>query len=258
LAAKSFLREELMQSETEVLLFLRNNGGASLRSQVCEKVFKNHIMSADLDKLLATVLSGLVTARKRKNRETWKLTTQGWAASANQITAPEAQPMQAEPISTGFARFREIVEQNPDCSVQRALQLAGRHLGDPLEDSEQWRSFRAQNPEWYLLQPKDWYSSDVAVDESGYPLRYPTDPLTAKEREVRPTTEQGWFDRAMRQTGASLEPFAVEMPAYECANILRVCKKVGEQNALDIFGAAKIATARRLAGLEQSGPTVNS
>ena len=53
----------------------------------------------------------------------------------------------------------------------------------------------------------------------------------------------------MRQPGASLEPFAVEMPAYECANILRVLKKVGEHNALDIFGTEKIATAHRLAGL---------
>jgi hypothetical protein len=54
----------------------------------------------------------------------------------------------------------------------------------------------------------------------------------------------------MRTPGASLEPFAVEMPAFEVANILRVTKKVEEQNALDIFGPGKIATARRLVGLQ--------
>jgi hypothetical protein len=240
-----------MLKRDEVLNFLKDNGGTRLRSQVCEGVFSNNIKSAELDNLLSTVLSGLVTARKRKNRETWKLTESGWSA-ANQIAAPEAQPTQAEPISAGFARFREIVEQNPDCSVQRALQLAGRHIGDPLGDTEQWRTFRAENPEWFLQLPATWYASDVTLDESGYPLRFPADPLTAKERETRPTTERGWFDRTMRQPGASLEPFAVEMPGFEVANILGVCKKVGQQLAEEIFGPVKIATARRLVGLQSA------
>lgn len=240
-----------MQSESEVLLFLRNNGGASLRSQVCEKVFKNHITSAELDKLLSTVLSGLATARKRKNRETWKLTPAGWAAS-NQAATQEVAPIQpetrSETISDDFARFKALAKENPDASPQRILQLAGRHIGDPLEESNHWREFKAQNPEWYLQQPREWYPADVELTED-YPTRYPSEPLTAKERDVRPTTERGWFERAMRQPGASLEPFAVEMPAFEVANILRVLKKVGEQNALDIFGSEKIATAHRLVGL---------
>ena len=239
-----------MENETKVLLFLKDNDGARLRSQVCTQVFNNHITTQELDNLLNTVLSGLVTIRKRKNRETWKLTPAGWA-TANQIVVPDAQPAQAEPVSSDFARFREIVKQNPDCSVQRALQLAGRHLGDPLGDTEQWRAFRAENPEWYLQAPRTWYAADLELDSDGYPLRIPADPLTAKERETRPTNERGWFDRAMRQPGASLEPLACEMPAFEVANVLRVTNKVGEQNALDIFGPTKIELARKLAGITQ-------
>jgi hypothetical protein len=239
-----------MQKQDEVLLFLKDSGGARLRSQVCEQVFKNHITADELDQLLRTVLSGLVTARKRKNRETWKLTESGWAA-ANQIVAQKPPESQETPVSDAYQRFKALAQANPDASPQRLLQLAGRHLGDPLEDTEHWRTFRAENPEWYLQPPQSWYAADVALDESGYPLRYPSgDPLTAKEREVRPATEQGWFERAVRQPGASLEPLAVEMPAYEVANILRVTKKIGQQAAEEIFGSEKIATARRLVGLQ--------
>ncbi len=243
-----------MQKEMEVLLFLRNNGGSSHRSQVALEVFQNHISSVELDQLLSTVLSGFVTARTRKNKQTWKLTQAGWSASANHIatTAQNAPPTQEEPASDGYARFKALARENPDASPQRLLQLASRHLGDPLEDTEHWRTFRAQNPEWFLAQPKDWYPHDVELDADGYPMRYPAEPLTAKEREVRPTNDRGWFDRAMRQPGASLEPLAVPMPAFEMANILRVVKKVGEQAAVEIFGTGKIATARQLAGISSA------
>jgi len=237
-----------VSEKEKVLVFLRNAGGFATRSAISIEVFQRHLTADELDTLLSTVLNGFVEVKEKK----WKLTPLGWNL-ANQIGAPEATPVQPETISSDFARFKTLAKENPDCSAQRLLQLAGRHLGDPLEDSEQWRSFRAENPEWYLLQPREWYRSDVALDESGYPLRYPTDPLTAKEREVRPATERGWFERTMRQTGASLEPFAVEMPGFECANILRVVKKIGQQLAEEIFGPTKIATARRLVGV-----TVNS
>ncbi len=239
-----------MQKEMEVLLFLRNNGGFSLRSQVALEVFSNNITAAELDKLLATVLNGFVIARTRKNKQTWKLTSQGWVASANHIAtaAQEAQPARQEPISDGFARFKQLAKDNPDVTPQRLLQVAGRHIGDPLWDTEHWRAFRAQNPEWFLKQPREWYSSDVELTED-YPTRYPENPLTSKERETRPTTERGWFDRAMRQPGASLEPLAVEMSAAECANVIRVVKKVGMQAGQDIFGQEKIEQAHRLAGI---------
>ena len=238
-----------MENETKVLLFLKDNDGARLRSQVCTQVFNNHITTQELDNLLNTVLSGLVTIRKRKNRETWKLTPAGWSV-ANQMSAPDVAPAQTEAIPEGFARFKTLAKENPDASPQRLLQLAGRSLGDPLS----WPEWRETHPEWYLQQPRDWYSPDVQLDESGYPLRIPADPLTAKERETRPTNERGWFDRAMRQPGASLEPLACEMPAYECANVLRVTKKVGQQAAEEIFGLEKIMAARRLVVIH----TVNS
>jgi hypothetical protein len=233
-----------MQKQDEVLLFLKDNGGARIRSQVCEQVFKNHITSAELDTLLSTVLSGLVTARKRKNRETWKLTESGWAA-ANQIVAQKSLEEQETPVSDAFQCFKALAQENPDCSIQRLLQLAGRHIGDPLTWGPEWQE---KHREWFLQQSRDWYSQDVELDQDGYPLRYPAgEPLSAQERSVRPVNDKAWFDRAMHQPGASLEPLAVEMPAYEVANILRVTKKVGEQNALDIFGQSKIELARRLA-----------
>jgi hypothetical protein len=227
-----------MQKQDEVLLFLKDNGGARIRSQVCEQVFKNHITSAELDTLLSTVLSGLVTARKRKYRETWKVTVAGWALAQK---PPEEQET---PASDTFQRFKALAQENPDASPQRLLQLAGRSLGDPLAWSEEWR---VAHPEWYLQQPREWYARDVELDQDGYPMRYPTEPLSAQERSARPVNDKAWFERAMRQPGASLEPLAVEMPAYEVANILRVTKKVGEQNALDIFGSSKIGLAWRLA-----------
>lgn len=232
-----------MSEKEKVLIFLRNAGGFASRSSISIDVFQRHLSASELDELLDTVLSGLVEIKKKK----WTLTPLGWNL-ANQIGAPEVQPTQAEAISSDFARFRSLAKENPDVSPQRLLQLAGRHIGDPLEWPAEWRE---TNPEWYLAQPKDWYSSDLALDESGYPLRYPAGPLTAKEREVRPTTDKAWFDRAMRQPGASLEPLAVPMPAFEVANILRVTKKIGLPSAQEIFGLAKIERAQRLAGLLQ-------
>jgi hypothetical protein len=237
-----------MQNEIEVLLFLRNNGGASLRSQVCEKVFKNHITSAELDKLLATVLTGFVTARKRKNKETWKLTQAGWTASANHIatTAQNAPPTQEEPASDGFARFKALARENPDCSVQRLLQLAGRHIPNCLDEG--WEG----PANWWENYPKSVYADDVELDADGqYPLRYPENPLTSKERELRPTTARGWFERALRMPGASLEPFLTPLPIYEVANCLRVTAKVGLKDAIDIFSRDKIKLAFKLAKVKE-------
>ncbi len=64
----------------------------------------------------------------------------------------------------------------------------------------------------------------------------------------------------MKQDVASLEPLAMEMPAYEVAYVLRVTKKVGLAAATDIFGEDKILTAFRLAriaSLETSTGTIN-
>jgi hypothetical protein len=159
---------------------------------------------------------------------------------------PDVQPTQEEPISSGFENFRSLAKENPDASPQRLQQLAGQHVGDPLEWPSKWLETHS---EWYLQQPREWYSRDVELDSDGYPLRLPADPLPAKERDTRPTNERGWFERAMRQPGASLEPLAVEMPAFECANVIRVCRKVGMQDAQEIFGQAKIETAYLLVGL---------
>src|SRR5437016_163222 len=243
-----------MTDKEKVLTFLRDHNGEASKSQIIIDIFSSGRSQSELADLLASELAGLVTSRKfynRKNKpQVWKLTPAGWSV-ANQMSAPEAQPTQGEPVSSDFARFKSLAKENPDASPQRLLQLAGRHIGDPLEDTEQWRAFRAENPEWYLQAPRTWYAQDTELDTDGYPLRIPADPLTAKERETRPTNERGWFDRAMRQPGASLEPLACEMPAFEVANVLRVTNKVGEQNALDIFGPTKIELARKLAGITQ-------
>lgn len=233
-----------MTEKEKVLIFLRDNGGSSGRSDVSIQVFRRNLSAAQLDELLKTVLSGLVEIREKK----WTLSQPGWNL-ANQIDTQEAQPAQEEPATDAFSRFKALAKANPDVSPQRLLQLAGRHLGDPLEDSEHWRQFRAEHPEWYLQQPREWYAHDLELDQDGYPMRYPTEPLTAKERDVRPVNEKAWFDRAMRSPGASLEPLAMEMPAYEVANILRVVKKVGMQEAEQIFGQAKIEQAQQLAGI---------
>ncbi|HEU0047008.1 MAG TPA: hypothetical protein VFQ43_05310 [Nitrososphaera sp.] len=233
-----------MSDRNKVLSFLKDNEGQTIKTKIFIDVFKSCRSQSELAKLVASELAGLVVVRKKKNKEIWKLTESGWAA-ANQIGTPEVQPAQEETIPDGFARFRSLAKENPDASPQRLLQLAGRSLGDPLS----WPEWRETHPEWYLQQPRDWYAHDVELDVDGYPMRFPTDPLTAKERETRPTNERGWFERATRQPGASLEPLACEMPAFEVANVLRVTKKVGEQSGLDIFGQPKIELARRLAGI---------
>jgi hypothetical protein len=231
-----------MTKKEKILRDLRDAGGSLTRTQITNQTLQKNSSSSELDELLSTVLSGLVEIKDKK----WTLTKAGWSEANILATAQERQPAQAETIPDGFSKFRDLAKNNPDCSVQRLLQLAGRHLGDPLEWGPEWQQTR---PEWYLQQPREWYSRDVELDADGYPTRCPEIPLTAKEREVRPATEQGWFERAMRLPGASLEPLAVEMPAFEVANVVRVCLKVGMQNAVDIFGPAKIATAHRLVGL---------
>lgn len=237
-----------MTNKEKVLNFLRANNGVASRSDISGKVFQRHLSATELDTLLATVLSGLVEVKNKK----WTLTApMGWREAnllAGEQTAPEPQPTQQDGVTEGFSRFKAIVEQNSDSSLQRCLQLAGRHIGDPLTDSECWREFRKQNPEWYLQQPRAWYAPDVELTED-YPTRYPESPLTAKERDARPTNETGWFNRAMRQTGASLEPLAAEMSAAECANVIRVTRKIGQEAAQEVFGPGVIATAHRLAGL---------
>lgn len=238
------MRENPALDKQKVLSFLKVNEGARLRSQVCERVFRNHITSAELDQLLNTVLSGLVYVRDGQ----WKLSKAGWR-EANQIAAPEPPESQESAYSDeGWTRFKQLAKENPDASAQRLLQLASKHLGDPLSDTEYWRQFRAANPEWYLGEPRTWYAPDVELIEN-YPAFYPSRPLTASERANRPTSEAGWREWAARTRGASIEPLLVEMPAYECANILKVCKKVGMVNALDIFGQEKIDLAHRLAGI---------
>jgi hypothetical protein len=239
-------RSLLVEKGEKVLVYLRDNGGSAKRSVISIEVFSRNCSSSELDELLETLLSGFVTVDRSKK---WLLTPLGWSkANAIQIVAPEA-PESQQSISSddGWTRFKELAKANPDASQQRLLQLAGRHIGDPLDP--QWAEWRASHPEWFLQQPKDWYAPDVELTED-YPTRYPSDPLTAKDREVRPTGEAGWFERAMRHPGASLEPLACEMPAIEVANVIRVCRKIGMPNAVDIFGAAKIATAHRLVGVK--------
>jgi len=237
-----------MTDKEKVLVFLRDHEGKASKTQIIIDIFKSGRSQSELADLLASELAGLVVQKKQynlKNKpQTWKLTPAGWA-TANQIVAEEPQAQQ-EAIPDGFARVKSLAKENPDASAQRLLQLAGRHIGDPLEWGLEWQQTR---PEWYLQQPREWYSGDVELDSDGYPTRCPENPLTAKDRETRPTTEQGWFERAMRSPGASLEPLAVEMPAFEVANVIRVTRKVGMQDAVDIFGHEKIATAHRLAGL---------
>jgi hypothetical protein len=235
-----------MTKKEKILRDLRDAGGSLSRSQITNQTLQKNSSSSELDELLSTVLSGLVEIKGKK----WTLTQAGWSEANIHATGQEVEPAQTEAIPDDFSRFRSIAKENPDSSAQRLLQLAGRHLGDPLEDSEHWREFKAEHPEWYLAQPQTWYARDVELDSDGYPMRCPENPLTAKDRETRPTTEAGWFERAMRSPGASLEPLSVApMPAFEVANVIRVSRKVGMVNAVDIFRPEKIATAHRLAGL---------
>jgi hypothetical protein len=243
---KDFFQRIFMSDRDKVLSFLKDNAGQTIKTKIVIDVFKSGRSQSELAKLLASELAGLVSVRKKKNKEIWKLTESGWAA-ANQISAPVVQPEQEEPVASDFARFRSLAKENPDASPQRLLQLAGRHLGDPLEWPAKWLE---THPEWFLQLSSAWYSPDVQLDEAGYPLRFPTEPLTAQERSVRPANDKTWFERAMRQPGASLEPFAVPMPAFEVANVLRVTKKIGQQAAEEIFGSVKIATARQLVGVK--------
>jgi hypothetical protein len=245
-APKFICQRKIMSDRDKVLNFLRDNDGQTNKTQITITVFKSGRSVSELNALLASDLAGLVTVRKRKKTETWKLTKPGWAI-ANQLSSAKPQESQQEPASEEFARFKALAKENPDASPQRLLQLAGRSLGDPLSWPAEWREAR---PEWFLGQPRDWYSRDVELDADGYPLRLPESPLTGKEQNARPTNERAWLNWAMRQPGASLEPLAVEMPAFECANILRTVQKIGEPAATEIFGPEKIATARRLAGLE--------
>jgi len=241
-----------MTDKEKVLVFLRDHEGKASKTQIIIDIFKSGRSQSELADLLASELAGLVVQKKAynlKNKpQTWKLTPAGWAA-ANQIVAQKPPEEEETPVSDAFQRFKALAQENPDASPQRLLQLAGRHIGDPLTWGLEWR---AVHPEWYLLQPRDWYERDVELDQDGYPLRYPESPLTAKEREVRPVNDKAWFERAMRQPGASLEPLGVEMPAYECANILRVAKKIGEPAAVEIFGSAKMELAHRLVGVQDA------
>jgi hypothetical protein len=241
-----------MQEFEKVLVYLRDNKGSALRSVISIEVFQRNLSASELDELLNSPLSGLVQVESIKTAKTsasvWKLTSLGWEkAHGVDRPAQELTPAQAEAIPEGFARFRQLARQNPDCSPQRLLQLAGRHLGDPLESD--WAEWRESHQEWFLKQPRDWYAKDVELDADGYPLRYPSDPLTLGEHEDRPKTERGWSEWATRQPGARLEPLAKEMPAYQAANVIRVCRKVGLANAIDIFGQAKIDLAHRLTGV---------
>jgi hypothetical protein len=245
-STKTILRTKNVEKFEKVLIYLRDSGESASRSAVSVDVFSKNMSAAELDEILDRDLTGLVYVNKAKK---WVLTGAGRALS-NKLTAQaivEEKPVKQEPISGDFARFKQLAAENPDSSPQRLLQLAGRHLGDPLDPA--WADWRAKHPEWYLAQPKDWYAADVELDERGYPMRCPSNPLTAKERDTRPKTDRGWFDWAMRQPGASLEPLAKAMPAFECANILRVLKKVGMGNAIDIFGVEKIAKAHEAAGI---------
>ncbi len=231
-----------MTKKEKILRDLRDAGGSLSRSQITNQTLQKNSSSSELDDLLNTVLSGLVEIKDKK----WALTKAGWSEANVFANAQEAKPTQTEAISDGFSKFKAIAKENPDASAQRLLQLSGRHIGDPLEWGSEWQQTR---PEWYLQQPRDWYERDVELDSDGYPMRCPETSLTAKDREIRPTTELGWFERAMRSPGASLEPLAVEMPAYEVANVIRVSRKIGIQAAQEIFGLTKIATAHQLGGL---------
>jgi len=207
-----------MTDKEKVLIFLRDHNGEASKSQIIIDIFSSGRSQSELADLLASELAGLVTSRKfynRKNKpQVWKLTPAGWSV-ANQIGAPAVQPAQAETVSSDFARFGTLAKENPDCSVQRLLQLAGRHIGDPLSWGQEWQQSHA---DWFLQQPRDWYSPDVQLDESGYPLRIPADPLTAKERETRPTNERVGLTEPCASQGRAWSHSAVEMCAAECAN----------------------------------------
>ena len=236
-----------MTKKEKVLNFLRVVGGSSNRARIMNEPLQKHGTASDLDELLNTVLSGLVEVKDDK----WVLTKLGWAeanALASVQPVQDPPPADTEQVSQGFARFRRLAKENPDTSPQRLLQLAGRHIGDPLEAD--WAEWRETHPEWYFQQPRVWHAKDVELDADGYPLRYPENPLTLGEHEDRPKTERGWFEWATRQPGASLEPLAKEMPAFECSNIVRVTRKVGTANAIDIFGQAKIDLAHQLVGVK--------
>jgi len=232
-----------MSDRDKVLSFLRDNGGQTHKTQITITVFRSGRSLSELNALLASELAGLVTVRKRKKTETWKLTPGGWAI-ANQIAAQRPPEPKPALIDEGFQRFKTLAKENPDASPQRLLQLAGRSLGDPLSWPSEWRGL---HPDWFLQTSREWYARDVELDADGYPMRLPESPLTSKEQNIRPTTERGWFDQAMRSLGASLEPLAVEMPAFECANILRTVQKIGEPAATEIFGPARVGQARQLA-----------
>lgn len=234
-----------MDDKHEVLCYLRDNQGKALRSAVSIEVFNRNQSASELDKMLKTILAGFVKVGKDRK---WTLTSAGWE-QANLMPA-DTPPAQQQPVSEGVARFKQIIADNPDCSTQRARQLFGSSLKDPLDPT--WAEWRENNPEWYLREPKDWYAPDVELDQTNqYPMRYPTRPLTAKERATRPRTPEGWFRYAMGQPSASLEPYCAPMgmAAAECTNIIKVVRKVGMVAALEIFKADRIATAHRLVGI---------
>jgi hypothetical protein len=223
----------------KVLNYLRDAGGSSSRSEVSIQVFRRNLSADKLNTLLNTILAGLVEVRDKK----WTLTEAGWR-EANLLASSQDDPEpQRKTIPDDLARFKALARENPDASPQRLLQLAGRSLGDPLSWPAEWRE---SHPEWFLQTPRDWYAGDVELIED-YPARYPPDPLTTKDQVTRPTSEAAWFQFAMRSPGASLEPLAVEMPAFEVANVMRTCRKIGDDAATEIFGSIKIETARKLA-----------
>ena len=234
-----------MSDKEKVLCFLRDNSGQTIKTRIIIDLFRSGRSQSELNDLLTSVLAGLVTVRRKKNKEIWKLTPAGWSA-VNQIVPEKPAETLTEAISDDFQRFKDLAKNNPDCSPQRLLQLAGRHLGDPFEWGFEWQQ---AHPDWFLQQPRDWYARDVELDADGYPSRLPESPLTGKDREVRPNSERSWFEFAVRCPGASLEPLAVEMPAFEVANVIRVTRKIGMENATEIFGPEKLATAYRLASL---------
>jgi hypothetical protein len=234
--------------KNKILLALKEAGGTVTRTHLFKHTLQRNVPGKQIELIMGSVLAGLVELKNGN----WTLTTLGWAeVNASALASPqnESETPQEAPASEAFVQFKKIARENPDASPERLLQLAGRGLGDPLTNTPKWNEFRAKRPEWYLDSPASWYPQDVELN-GDYPARYPIKPECATSRA---TSDAAWFKFAMSQPGASLEPFAVTMPAFEVANILRVSRKVGKPAALEIFGEDRIRTALELAGVRKTG-----
>src|SRR5215470_14786829 len=128
-----------MEKWEKVLVYLRDKGGTALRSAVLSDVFSRNSSASELDEILGRDLAGLVYVNRAKK---WVLTAPGWVkANTLEIVAPVPPESQEATFSDpNWTRFKELAKANPDASAQRLLQLAGRHIGDPLES--EWAEWR--------------------------------------------------------------------------------------------------------------------